>query len=84
MADTSKSANTLSDSECSSRTIVGSAGALSGAAIAVGAPLGILHWGQAQQYGGNMERAIGTAIVGAVVLGSLVSFLSVYFATKKR
>lgn len=84
MPDTSKSDKTLSDMESFSRVIIGSAGAFSGAAIAIGVPLASLRWGQAPQYTRIMEQTLGFAIVVAIVLGSLISFLSVYIATRKR
>ena len=84
MSELSNNAGRLSDSESLSRGIVGSVGALSGAAIAVGVPLGILNWGNAQQYSGQFGHNISFAIMIAILLGSIVSLVSVRIAIKKR
>lgn len=76
--------NLLSDPQSLSRAIVGSVGALSGAAIAVGVPFVILHYGNAQQDQGNFERLVATAVFIAAPLGSIVSLLSVLLTIRKR
>jgi hypothetical protein len=84
MSELSNETTRLGDAQGLSRAIIGAAGALSGAVIAVGVPVGILHFDNVQQYNGNYGRGIATAIMGAVLLGSIVSLLSVLTALKKR
>ncbi len=84
MSELSNETTRLGDAEGLSRAIIGAAGALSGAVIAVGVPVGILHFGNVQQYNGNFGRGIAIAIMGAVLLGSIISLLSVLIALKKR
>ena len=85
MSGENSSIGTPLDGETIRRVVIGSLGALSGAAIAVGVPLIILHyWGHSQWRGGNFERALAMALVGAIALGSLTSILSVFMTTRKR
>ena len=84
MSELSDDASLLSDPQSLSRAIVGSVGALSGAAIAVGVPFVILHYGNTQQYQVDFERLVATAVLIAAPLGSIVSLLSVLLIVKKR